>query len=307
MENNHKYEDEINFKAVIKTPIRWFGLVYIFFIIVVIIGGLFYIDSLPTLTANKVPPEGKFAEPFKDLVKKKAVKLEGVDVMIVSKPTDELIAQGKTLYESNCSSCHGSEGKGDGIAGAGLNPPPRNLQSPDGWKNGRKIWQLYKTLEEGIPGTAMVAYEYMPIKDRFAIIHYIRTFANDYPVDTEDELKQLDMEYRLSEGKFSENQIPVSSAIMKLSNEYKELNDNASKIKDFINSNHPGAAIFKNLAFDYELAYYSFIKNPEWMNDFNNFDSYLFRLVQSNAIKPSALNLNKAEKEQLLDFLKLIN
>ncbi len=39
---------------------------------------------------------------------------------------------------------------------------------------------IYKTLQEGIAGGAMIAYEFIPIEDRIAIIHYVRTFA-DYP------------------------------------------------------------------------------------------------------------------------------
>ncbi len=303
MENFNKYEDEINFKAVLKTPIRWFGLIYIFFIIVIIIGGLFYINSLPILTANKVQAEGKFAEPFKDIYKKKGVKLEGVDVFVISKPTDELITEGKKLYESNCSSCHGLEGKGDGPAGSGLNPPPRNLQTAEGWKNGRKISQMFKTLEDGIPGTAMVAYEYMPISERFAIIHFMRTLGTDFPIDNEDELKQLDLEYKLSEGKITNNQIPVELTIKLLDQENRFENEKVDEVSKFLASNHPGANIFKRLSYNEKMTYYVFMKNSSWMNDLNSFNSYLNILVQSNAIKSVATNLSKTEKEQLLEFL----
>lgn len=37
------------------------------------------------------------------------------------------IPEGRTLFESNCSSCHGINGEGDGPAAAGLEPPPQNL------------------------------------------------------------------------------------------------------------------------------------------------------------------------------------
>lgn len=57
------------------------------------------------------------------------------------------IARGKQLFQTHCASCHGAAGKGDGPAGAALNPKPVDLtimagQHPDGdfaWKiaNGR--------------------------------------------------------------------------------------------------------------------------------------------------------------------------
>jgi mono/diheme cytochrome c family protein len=56
-------------------------------------------------------------------------------------------ARGKKLFAANCASCHGVAGRGDGPAGAALNPKPADLtamagQHPDGdfaWKiaNGR--------------------------------------------------------------------------------------------------------------------------------------------------------------------------
>lgn len=40
-------------------------------------------------------------------------------------------AAGKPVYESNCSSCHGMGGAGDGPVGKALNPPPRNFTKGD--------------------------------------------------------------------------------------------------------------------------------------------------------------------------------
>jgi mono/diheme cytochrome c family protein len=36
------------------------------------------------------------------------------------------VAKGRTTYQSNCASCHGADGKGDGPAAAALNPKPRD-------------------------------------------------------------------------------------------------------------------------------------------------------------------------------------
>jgi mono/diheme cytochrome c family protein len=36
-------------------------------------------------------------------------------------------AAGKTIFTTNCASCHGEGGKGDGPVGAALQPPPRDF------------------------------------------------------------------------------------------------------------------------------------------------------------------------------------
>ena len=61
---------------------------------------------------------------------------------------------GKSIYEANCSPCHGMKGEGDGPAGANLNPKPRNY-AKDGFKYGSSIEEVKRTVLEGIDGTAM--------------------------------------------------------------------------------------------------------------------------------------------------------
>lgn len=42
--------------------------------------------------------------------------------------------RGRALYEEKCVICHGANGKGDGPAAAALSPPPKDLNSPEFWK-----------------------------------------------------------------------------------------------------------------------------------------------------------------------------
>src|SRR5881396_3222594 len=77
------------------------------------------------------------------------------------KPTPELLAKGKTVFQINCASCHGSTGHGDGPASVALNPKPRNF-TEGYWKYGGGLARVVRTISEGSPGTAMASFTTLP-------------------------------------------------------------------------------------------------------------------------------------------------
>lgn len=55
---------------------------------------------------------------------------------------------GKTLYTTYCSTCHGEQGAGDGPAAAALDPKPASFSSPGFWE-GKDDAYLKKVIKEG--------------------------------------------------------------------------------------------------------------------------------------------------------------
>jgi mono/diheme cytochrome c family protein len=67
-------------------------------------------------------------------------------------------ARGKSVYETRCAACHGTEGGGDGPAAAAITPKPRNFRDPEFWR-GRTAAQLKLVVKQGRPGTLMAPFE----------------------------------------------------------------------------------------------------------------------------------------------------
>jgi mono/diheme cytochrome c family protein len=86
--------------------------------------------------------------------------------------TAELV-KGKKLYNQMCAVCHGTKGKGDGVAGGALNPKPTNfmLASVQAQSDGALFWKL----SEG--RTPMASYKNTLKEDqRWQLVNYLRTF-----------------------------------------------------------------------------------------------------------------------------------
>ncbi|MFA6542450.1 MAG: cytochrome c [Bacteroidota bacterium] len=216
----HK-KDEIDFLELIRNPIRLFGLSYIYFLLIGGVIGAYYIWSFSSITRNDIAPivlsdSSQFA---KDVPMQRGALIAPVNVAEVGVPTKELIDKGAILFKANCASCHGDNGMGDGVSAATMTIKPRNFHSAEGWKNGRKLSQMYKTLQEGISASGMPAFNYTPAADRFAILHYVRTFANDFPKDSLSDLLDLEKTYSLSKGTQLPAQIPVKLAMEKVMQE----------------------------------------------------------------------------------------
>ncbi len=66
-------------------------------------------------------------------------------------------AKGKAIFEQKCLMCHGAQGKGDGPAGAMMNPHPANFTSPESKKKSDAV--LLQVIESGRPGTPMAGWK----------------------------------------------------------------------------------------------------------------------------------------------------
>jgi len=80
--------------------------------------------------------------------------------------------KGKAVYEKNCVTCHGTEGKGDGPIGKVLVPPAGDLTT-----TGNKSDQdLLQTIQNGRPGTAMPSWKGgLSPQDMQDVLAYIRS------------------------------------------------------------------------------------------------------------------------------------
>lgn len=91
--------------------------------------------------------------------------------------------QGKESYLVYCSACHGLKGLGDGVAGIGLRPPPRNFSQAKFKFAAVSAGQLpsdedfMRIIQGGLHGTAMLPWQDVPEREIGDIIQYIKTLS----------------------------------------------------------------------------------------------------------------------------------
>jgi mono/diheme cytochrome c family protein len=91
----------------------------------------------------------------------------------LTNPAADGASAGAEVFKTNCESCHGPQGHGDGPAGAALDPAPKNLvdvaaQAGDDY--------LFWRVNTGKEGTAMVAWKGILTDEQiWQAVAYIRT------------------------------------------------------------------------------------------------------------------------------------
>jgi high-affinity iron transporter len=92
------------------------------------------------------------------------------------------LQKGQQLFQSNCVTCHGAQGFGNGVQAAALDPQPANFHDRSRQQN-RNILSLYNTISLGVQGTAMPAFTDLDAMQRWSLAFYVSTFfANDNEV-----------------------------------------------------------------------------------------------------------------------------
>ena len=191
-----------------------FGLLYPYILVIILAIGIYYLANEANVAQQNIPPLTTQPLVIADLTMQQPRVIPPVDINLISVPTPELIAIGSEIYKTTCAACHGDEGTGTGLASVGLNPAPRNFTNHDGWKNGETITGIYTTLQECIPNSSMISYDFLTPEENFGLAHYIRSeFIVDAPLDDETDLAGIEILYNLSAGKKVAGQMPIETAM----------------------------------------------------------------------------------------------
>ena len=88
-------------------------------------------------------------------------------------PTQDSVAAGLELYNQNCVTCHGSDGRGGGAGGVALDPPPADLVIHVPHHPDRALFEFVKN---GIAGSGMAGVgDKLSDEEIWDVVNYIQT------------------------------------------------------------------------------------------------------------------------------------
>lgn len=88
-------------------------------------------------------------------------------------PSTEVLAEALRLYEKNCLTCHGAQGKGDGPAIKFIKPLPADISTPEAQSrmtDGEIFWKITEG-RNPMPSFKTKLSE----NERWKLVHYVRS------------------------------------------------------------------------------------------------------------------------------------
>lgn len=81
------------------------------------------------------------------------------------------LVRAATLFQAQCASCHGAQGRGDGPLARGMDPAPSNFHDAARMDQ-RSLYGLYNTISLGVNGTPMRGFNELSEADRWALAFF---------------------------------------------------------------------------------------------------------------------------------------
>jgi high-affinity iron transporter len=138
------------------------------------------LSSLNNAIAKKSAPS--LVIPLARKIQKNVIEISGISLSPASWPN---YAKAKKIFNESCISCHGSQGRGDGPDGVGLDPAPANFHDMERAPI-VSPFAAFNTIRLGVPGTGMSAFGELSDDEVWALAFYVSSFRFGEPVKSRE-------------------------------------------------------------------------------------------------------------------------
>ena len=137
-------------------------------------------DELTTISGELTDAVNNRMDPFMIAEQTQAMRrmlMSNFDIVLTPRTPPDL-GRAQQLYATQCVSCHGETGHGDGIAGVGMEPAPTDFHDLERARQ-RSLFGLYNTITLGVEGTTMPPWPNMDDEERWAMAFYVGSLIKD--------------------------------------------------------------------------------------------------------------------------------
>jgi high-affinity iron transporter len=103
-----------------------------------------------------------------------------VEVPVGQLSSDDARGRGRVLFSRKCALCHGERADGNGARREGLSGKPINFHSKE-WRANTTPLRVFEVLSEGKRGTSMPAWPTLSSEQKWDVIAYVLSVAEDGP------------------------------------------------------------------------------------------------------------------------------